>query len=120
MDVFFKYKGWCFEWDSEKDAANIQKHHGISFEHAAICFINPESIMDPDYKHSTIEERWICFGLGNRSQMLAVCVTYRETETGAPSHRIISAYEISAKQVPRYRKWIARRSNKNSKKKRNY
>ncbi|MGO9479596.1 MAG: BrnT family toxin [Limisphaerales bacterium] len=109
MNVVFEYKDWYFEWDSEKDVANIQKH-GVSFEHAAVFFRDGESIMDPDYRHSTMEERWIVLGLDNRSQILGVCVTWREIETGATSYRIISAREISAKQVPRYRKWIVQRA----------
>jgi uncharacterized DUF497 family protein len=113
MNVVFEYKDCYFEWDSEKDAANIQKH-GINFKRAAVFFCDGESIMDPDYRHSTMEERWIVLGLADRSQMLGVCVTYRETETGAPSHRIISAREISAKQIPRFRKWIAQRANSKS------
>src|ERR1700723_3391789 len=111
MNVPFKYKGWHFEWDSEKDAANIQKH-GISFEQAAVFFRDGESIMDPDYKHCIMEERWTVFRLDNRGQLLGVCVTYRETETGADSYRIISAREIGAKKVARYRKWIAQKANK--------
>jgi len=38
MNFLFEYKGWHFEWDSEKEAPNIQAHPGINFERAAIFF----------------------------------------------------------------------------------
>ena len=104
MNVFFEYKGWYFEWDSEKAAENF-KEHGISFEQAAIFFRDGESIIEPDYKHCTVEERWVDIGL----EMLSVSVTWRETETGATSYRIISAHKIKGGKILKHRKRLSQR-----------
>lgn len=111
MDVFFEYKRWHFEWDSKKETKNIEDHN-VNFRDAAITFRDGESVIHPDHKHSKSEERWVNFGLDNQGQLLEVCVTWRETEIGEPSYRIISAHKISAKNVSRSRKRIARRTNK--------
>ena len=108
MTVFFEYKGWNFEWDSEKDATNIQKH-GVSFSEAATFFRDGESRIDPDFKHSIGEERWVCLGLDNEKRVLAVVATWRETETGTTSYRIISAREISTKKVSQFIKRLEKR-----------
>jgi uncharacterized DUF497 family protein len=108
MNVFFEYKGWYFEWDSEKAAKNI-KEHGISFEQAAIFFRDGESISEPDYKHCIVEERWVDIGMDDHGQMLSVSVTWRETETGATSYRIISAHKIKGEKIPQHRKRLAQR-----------
>jgi len=102
MKVPFEYKGWHFEWDSTKEAKNVREH-GVTFERAAISFRDGESVIDADYKHSITEPRWVNLGL-HQGQLLAVCVTWRETVTGETSYRIISAHEVSAKNIPRYRK----------------
>jgi uncharacterized DUF497 family protein len=102
MNVFFEYKGWYFEWDSQKEARNIERH-GVSFERAAISFRDAEFVIDPDYKHSTMEPRWVNLGL-DQGQLLAVCVTWRETVSGETSYRIISAHAISGEKVQQHRK----------------
>lgn len=108
MNVPFEYKGWCFEWDSEKDAANI-KRHGISFKRAAKSFRDDEDYkIIPDYKHSSTEERWVNLSL-NQGSLLAVCVSWRETETGKTSYRIISAHKISTKKVSKHLKRLEKR-----------
>jgi len=102
MTVSFKYKDWHFEWDSEKEAKNIRKH-GVSFKRAAILFRDGEYVIDPDFKHSTVESRWVNLVL-DQDHFLAVCVTWRETKTGKTSYRIISALRISPQNVSKYRK----------------
>jgi uncharacterized DUF497 family protein len=61
MSVFFEYKGWHFEWDSEKEAKNIRVH-GINFKHAAKFFRDGESVIYLDHKHSIVEPRWVNWG----------------------------------------------------------
>ncbi|GHU85162.1 hypothetical protein FACS189473_3870 [Spirochaetia bacterium] len=52
-----------FEWDEEKNAANIRKH-GIAFEEAVYAFLDPIHAEIYDWNHSTcLEERWIAYGL---------------------------------------------------------
>ena len=72
-----------FEWDARKAATNIQKH-GVSFENAATVFRDAAALSLFDRKHSADEDRWITLGLNNRGQVLVICHTWRETETGAP------------------------------------
>jgi len=91
-----------FEWDPQKAATNVRKH-GVSFEHAATVFRDPEALSLFDHKHSADEDRWITLGLDNRGQLLVVCHTWRETETGAASCRIISARPASRKEATQYR-----------------
>jgi uncharacterized DUF497 family protein len=91
-----------FEWDVRKAATNIQKH-GVSFENAATVFRDSEAMSLFGQKHSTDEDRWITLGLDNRDQLLVVCHTWRETETGAASCRIISARKVDRKEAAQYR-----------------
>ena len=91
-----------FEWDIRKAAANIQKH-GVNFESAATVFRDSEAMSLFDQKHSADEDRWITLGLDNRGQLLVVCHTWRETETGAASCRIISARIAGKKEAAQYR-----------------
>jgi uncharacterized DUF497 family protein len=107
VNVFFEYKDWCFEWDSEKEAKNIREH-GINFKCAARFFRDGEAVIDLDLKHSIVEPRWVNLGL-DRGHLLAVCVTWRETEAGKTSYRIISAHKISAKNVSKHRMRLGER-----------
>ena len=91
-----------FEWDAWKAATNIQKH-GVSFENAATVFRDAEALSLFDEKHSVDEERWITLGLDNRGQLLVVCHTWREMETGAASCRIVSARKAGRKEAAQYR-----------------
>jgi uncharacterized DUF497 family protein len=77
--------------------------HGINFEIAATVFNDREAISLFDQKHSTDEERWITLGLDNRGQLLVVCHTWRGTESGAASCRIISARKAGKKEAGQYR-----------------
>ena len=91
-----------FEWDIRKAAANIQKH-GVNFESAATVFRDSEAMSLFDQKHSADEDRWITLGLDNRGQLLVVCHTWRETETGAANCRIISARKAGRKEAAQHR-----------------
>jgi uncharacterized DUF497 family protein len=91
-----------FEWDVRKAVANVQKH-GVSFEIAATVFKDPAAMSLFDQKHSGDEDRWITLGLDNRGQLLVVCHTWRETESGAASCRVISARKAGRKEAAQYR-----------------
>jgi uncharacterized DUF497 family protein len=91
-----------FEWDARKAVANTHKH-GVSFEHGATVFKDPEALSLFDEKHRADEDRWITLGLDNRGQLLVVCHTWRETETGAASCRIISTRKAGRKEAAQYR-----------------
>jgi len=46
-----------FEWDDNKNAENIRKHEGISFEDAVLVFYDNWNIEDIDASHSDDEEQ---------------------------------------------------------------
>lgn len=72
-----------FEWDDEKNAANLSKH-GISFEEAATIWNGPV-LSDHDATHH-LEVREISFGLIGGTTVVCVVHTERNEKT-----RIISA-----------------------------
>jgi len=72
-----------FEWDEEKNQANIRKH-GLDFCDAWQIF-QPPLVIDLDLRTDYGEDRWIGIGLlGSRT----VVVTF--TVRGAETRRIIS------------------------------
>ena len=74
-----------FEWDEEKQRANLRKH-GVSFEEAASTFGDWLHITRFDPLHSTDEERFVTIGMSTRNRLLVVIHTDREDRV-----RIISA-----------------------------
>ena len=84
-----------FEWDEEKNAANI-KNHGIDFLDAALIFENPtlEAIDDrADYD----EVRCIAFGLSGETVLQVVY-----TRRGKNIIRIISARKANRHDTEKY------------------
>lgn len=66
-----------FEWDTNKDLINQEKH-GISFDEAKEAFLDSNRVITFDEKHSTIEEkRYFCFGK-SESAVITVRFTYRK------------------------------------------
>lgn len=76
-----------FEWDENKNQANIKKH-GISFEEAVTVFKDNSALILNDEIHSTDEDRFIIIGFSYKLNILVVCHCYRQNETVI---RIISA-----------------------------
>ena len=64
-----------FEWDSAKDQENQEKH-GVAFAMAQVAFADPRRIIAKDHSHSSIEERYYCFGEVGGG-ILTVRFTYR-------------------------------------------
>jgi len=75
-----------FEWDENKNQANIKKH-SINFAEAVYVFSDPFALNIPDNEHSDVEERWILLGKSLQMSVLLIVHTYREGD----SIRIISA-----------------------------
>ena len=50
-----------FEWNSEKDRANQEKH-GVSFSYAQQAFLDKKRVIAEDLKHGHTEKRYFCFG----------------------------------------------------------
>ncbi|MCP4043908.1 MAG: BrnT family toxin [Gammaproteobacteria bacterium] len=76
-----------FEWDNEKEKANVRKH-GVSFGEARTAFSDENAIQFYDPDQSDEEGRFILLGLSLKPQVLVVCHCFRESETVI---RILSA-----------------------------
>jgi uncharacterized protein len=65
-----------FEWDSDKDESNQEKH-GVAFSEAQLAFLDPRRVIARDLTHSTArEKRFYCFGQVGGG-VLTVRFTYR-------------------------------------------
>ena len=87
-----------FEWDDNKNQANIKKH-GISFEEAASVFQDEGALIIADEEHSESEERFILIGFSFKANLLVVCHCYREKDSAI---RIISARKADKKERQKY------------------
>ena len=87
-----------FEWDDNKNQANIEKH-GISFEEAASVFQDEGALIIADEEHSESEERFILIGFSFKANLLVVCHCYREKDSAI---RIISARKADKKERQKY------------------
>ncbi len=65
-----------FEWDAQKEKANIAKH-GVDFREAQSVFSDPNLIMAADAAHSENEPRLFCIGSSATGGILTVRFTYR-------------------------------------------
>lgn len=74
-----------FEWDENKEKANLRKHK-ISFAEAESIFYDALSTTIPDHDHSIEENRFIDIGMSDKNHLLVVVYTEREGRI-----RIISA-----------------------------
>jgi uncharacterized DUF497 family protein len=74
-----------FEWDDDKALSNLNKHR-VSFEEASTVFGDPLAAIFEDEEHSQDELREIIVGHSDRSRLLVVSFTERESRI-----RIISA-----------------------------
>ena len=81
-----------FEWDDEKNRANIAKH-GISFPTATKVFDDPYYIELYDAEHSIDEDRYIA--LGYVENVLFVVFTERKDAIRLISARIATEDERS-------------------------
>lgn len=85
-----------FEWDQNKEAANLSKH-GVSFDEAITVFDDPLYLdfFDPD--HSYGEYRYIIIGQSSNNRLLLVSYTeYGEII------RIISARKTTRREQKDY------------------
>lgn len=53
-----------FEWDSDKEKLNIEKHNGITFKMASKVFYDSHAVIKYDALHSSLDEdRWNVIGM---------------------------------------------------------
>jgi len=64
-----------FEWDTEKEKANVTKH-GVDFSEATAAFYEQEELVQMDAAHSGEEPRLRCIGRTERG-ILTIRFTYR-------------------------------------------
>jgi len=92
------YKDSSFDWDENKNNANILKH-GISFYEAMTVFDDDNALFKPDVSHSNDEDRFIILGFSTNPRLLVVCHCYRESESVI---RIISARKATNSEREQY------------------
>ena len=77
MDEEHSLQDHFFNWNKEKNLANIRKH-GVPFKEAATVFLDPNATLIDDDAHSTKgENRYIVIGMSKKLNMLMVCHCYR-------------------------------------------
>jgi uncharacterized DUF497 family protein len=84
-----------FEWDESKGATNLRKH-GITFDEAAECFLDPQGL---DLADTVYPDRMILIGYSRRGRILLV--VYAERHAGAII-RIISARRATSHEKKLY------------------
>jgi len=84
------------EFDPRKAASNLKKH-GVSFEEATSCLLDPLARVrnDPDAEG---EVRLILLGMSHAGRLLTVCYSLR----GDEALRLISARKATRKEVTDY------------------
>lgn len=89
-----------FEWDSEKDKINRQKHK-VSFLEACYIFSDKHMLSFYDVEHSDDEDRWITMGQSLGGRILVVIHTFKKTK-GKECVRIISARKATKHEEKQY------------------
>lgn len=81
-----------FEWDENKNAINIKKHH-IDFEDAVLVFADPYRIerYDRSAHNDSAEDRWQT--IGKIGKIVFVCYTERGDTVRLISARIATVEE---------------------------
>jgi hypothetical protein len=86
-----------FEWDSEKNRINQEKH-GVAFESAALIFNDPYVMFRKD-RIGDGEQRWHAIGAVEGAVLLVVHAYRMENENGEEETiRIISAREADKRE----------------------
>nr|CDL66986.1 unnamed protein product [uncultured bacterium]CRY93746.1 hypothetical protein [uncultured prokaryote] len=88
-----------FEWDEEKNKANIE-NHGMSFEEILPMFDDPLFWEQYDSEHSKLDETRY-FGTAKINGFAVVVSSYTERERT----RIISARISTPQEEKRYEEW---------------
>ncbi len=88
------------EFDPKKAAGNLKKH-GVPFDEAASCLLDPLALVrdDPD---SEDEVRLVLLGMSHAGRLLTVCYTLRDESV----IRLISARKATKKEVKYYAQGI--------------
>ncbi|MDL1911141.1 BrnT family toxin [Chloroflexi bacterium CFX6] len=90
-----------FDWDPNKERANIIKH-GISFRRAAGVFRDADHLSIYDEEHSAKEDRWITLGIDETGILRVVVHTFEQIEEDLWRVRIISARKATRVEENQY------------------
>lgn len=90
-----------FDWDPNKERANIRKH-GISFRQAASVFRDPNQLSIFDEGHSEKEDRWITLGIDNTGILRIVVHTFEQVNEELWRIRMISARKANLDETRKY------------------
>ena len=85
-----------FDWDQDKNKANIIKH-SIDFEEAKTVFDDVFAVIIEDHFHSNLEQREIIVGQSSNNRLLYVVFIERKDRI-----RIISARLLTSGERRRY------------------
>lgn len=83
------------EFDPRKASSNLKKH-GIHFDEAASCLLDPQALVFED-GDAEGENRWTLLGMSHQARLLVVVYTVR-----GESIRLISARKPTTKEVSCY------------------
>jgi hypothetical protein len=100
MDEIFSLSERNFNWNKEKNLANIRKH-GIPFKEAATVFLDTNATLILDEEHTNDEDRYIIIGMSKKLKMLMVCHCYRDEDNGEVI-RLISARTATKQEQELY------------------
>ena len=89
-----------YEWDPKKAKANLRKHQ-VSFEEAAMVFLDPLAVTYPDPDHSGDEVREITVGHSARQKVIFLYHTQRRDRI-----RIIGARKATPRERRQYEESI--------------
>jgi len=81
-----------FEWDNGNTQKNFTKH-GVENEESESIFLDSDTVLAEDSKHSGKEERYQLFGTSNLNRLLCIIFTIRKNKV-----RIISARLMNIKE----------------------
>ena len=83
-----------FEWDEQKAASNLNKHH-VSFAEATTAFADPLALTSVDEDHSVDETRYVTVGMSYRGDLLLVVHTVRDEAIRIIGGRVTTVRERS-------------------------
>jgi len=92
--------GLKFTWHDSKRRAN-EREHGVTFEEAASCWLDPFNLESYDAVHSVNESRWFLIGMSKLNRLVVCWFTEREFNQEQVI-RIIGARKASSSERERY------------------
>lgn len=94
-------KELSFEWDDNKNRANVAKH-GVSFDEASTVFYDENAVFFDDPDHSEQEDRFLILGISQKERLCIVSHCYRGEDDVI---RIISARKATRIETEAYNSW---------------